>query len=207
MISTDEPPVLPRIGILGGTFDPPHRGHLALAEAAIEALQLNELVWVPALRNPHKMNRDITPAKHRLEMVRLMVSGLDRMAVSDIEVLRGGPSYTVETLQELSLVRPAQYWLLMGADTLRSFLDWKHPEKILKLARLGVVVRPPETWADVLARAPSNLATSIDHVPMAPVGTSSTEIRSRLERNQPVGPWVTPEVLKYIRSHALYQAK
>lgn len=207
MIDTDNPTVLPRIGILGGSFDPPHRGHLALAEAAIAALELEELIWIPARRNPHKTARNQTPAKDRLEMVRRMVAGHDRMAVSDIEVRRGGPSYTIETLQELSLVRPAKYWLLMGADTLRRFLDWKHPEKILRMARLGVAVRPPETWADVLARTPTNLAAAIDHVPMPPVDTSSTEIRFRLERGQPVGPWVAPEVLEYIESRRLYQSR
>ncbi|MFQ3587835.1 MAG: nicotinate-nucleotide adenylyltransferase [Fimbriimonadaceae bacterium] len=207
MIDPDNPTVLPRIGILGGSFDPPHRGHLALAEAALAALELDEILWIPARRNPHKPARGQTPPKHRLEMVRRMVAGHDRMAVSDIEVLRDGPSYTVETLQELSLVRPAAYWLLMGADTLRGFLEWKHPEKIVRMARLGVVVRPPDTWADVLARTPANLAAVVDQVPMPPVDTSSTEIRFRLERGRPVGPWVAPEVLKYIESHGLYQSK
>src|ERR1041384_5745403 len=101
-----------KIGILGGTFDPPHNGHLAFAEAAVQTLELDEVLFIPANRNPLKPEKRQASAKDRLEMVRLMVEGKPQMAVSDIEIRRGGPSYAVETLDELHFVSPAEYWFL-----------------------------------------------------------------------------------------------
>jgi len=113
-----------RIGILGGTFDPPHIGHLELARAAIDALKLDEVLFLPAHRNPLKRAKS-SPAKQRLEMVQRMVADEPKMAVSDIETSRGGPSYMVETLMELQMVKPGDYWVLLGADAMKTFDEWK----------------------------------------------------------------------------------
>src|ERR1700722_59500 len=107
-----------RIGVLGGTFDPPHLGHLALARAALRQLELDEVLFLPANRNPLKTGKGGTPAKHRLAMIDLMLKNEPTMAYSDMEITRGGPSYAVDTLNELHAVRPAEYWFLMGADSL-----------------------------------------------------------------------------------------
>src|SRR4051794_25149699 len=102
-----------KIGILGGTFDPPHTGHLSVARAALEQLELDEVLFLPASRNPLKSRKVVTPAKHRLGMVEALVRNEEKMAVSDMELTRGGISYTVDTLGELHMVQPAEYWFLM----------------------------------------------------------------------------------------------
>jgi nicotinate-nucleotide adenylyltransferase len=194
-----------RVGILGGTFDPPHAGHLGLAEAALEALELDEVLFVPAHRNPQKKYQRQASPRDRMEMVRRMVAGRPKLAVSDIEVARGGPSYAVETLDELHYVRPADYWFLIGADAVKQIESWKQPERLVKLCRLGVAVRPPESFEDVLSRLRPEFRERVDHIPMKPVEASSTEIRRRLGTGQPISHWLAQDVLQYIRQRGLYQ--
>ncbi len=195
-----------KIGILGGTFDPPHAGHLALANAALEQLELDEVLFLPANKNPLKSRKVQTPPKHRTGMVEALIREEPRFAYSDMEITRGGPSYTVDTLMELQMARPAEYWLLMGADSLKSLPDWKHPHRIVKMARLGVVVRPPMNALDVLSRVPEEYKERVDIIPMKPIDISSTELRDRLTRHQNVASWIPNDVLKYIYTHRLYSA-
>ncbi|RYG15235.1 nicotinate-nicotinamide nucleotide adenylyltransferase, partial [bacterium] len=130
-----------RIGIFGGTFDPPHNGHLALAQACMKELALDEVLFVPAAQNPLKTLGPKAGGEDRLTMVSLLTAGQTGMGVVDLELRRGGPSYTVDTISDLQLVRPAEYWLLLGSDALAGFGQWRQPSKILKMARLGVVLR------------------------------------------------------------------
>lgn len=192
-----------RIGILGGTFDPPHAGHLALAHAARDQLKLDEVILMPANRNPHKSAKATIP-KHRFEMVKLAVEGEPGLAASDLEITRGGLSYTVETLAELAMAQPAEYWWILGADALRDFGTWKQPERILRLARLAAAVRPPMSETDVRARLSGELKEHVDIVRMNAMDVSSTDLRARLERKQTVNPWIAPRVLRYIQEHRLY---
>ncbi|HVT11504.1 MAG TPA: nicotinate-nucleotide adenylyltransferase [Fimbriimonadaceae bacterium] len=193
-----------RIGILGGTFDPPHIGHLELARAALDQLQLDEVMFLPAHRNPLKRDRS-APAKQRLEMVRRMVAGEAKMSVSDIEISRGGPSYMVETLMELQMVKPGDYWLLLGSDALKGFDRWKNPDKIIKLCRLGVVLRPPAIESETVGRLDPELQKRVDLIPMKQVDVSATEVRDRLAKGtQPVAPFLSPAVLQYIKQNHLY---
>lgn len=192
-----------KIGILGGTFDPPHHAHIALARAAMEQLELDEVLWIPAARNPLKSARAEAP-KHRMEMVRLALENEEGMAVSDIEVGRGGPSYTIDTLNELAFVKPGEYWIILGADALRSFPEWKAPEKILKLARLAVTLRPPYKKDDLLAKVPEELAASIDWIEMPASDISATDIRLRSEEKRPFAHLVPSKVYDYIKKHKLY---
>jgi len=194
-----------RIGILGGTFDPPHKGHLALAKAAVEALHLDEVIFLPANRNPLKSRKVQTPAKHRLGMISQLIKHEENMSYSDMEITRGGSSYTVDTLGELHMVRPAEYWFLMGADSLRGIDDWKNPIRLMKLCRLAVAVRPPLIVADVLVKLPEEYKGKVDIIQMPAMDVSSTQIRDRIQRGQNVSPWITPEVLQYIHTHKLYQ--
>jgi nicotinate-nucleotide adenylyltransferase len=196
-----------RIGILGGTFDPPHIGHLAVATAAIEHLELDEVIFMPTFRNPIKGRKVSTSPKDRLAMVEALVRSSDdpHLALSDLEITRGGPSYTVDTMTELQMARPADYWFLMGADSLKSLPDWKQPNRLIRLCRIGVVVRPPSTEAEVKARIPADLREAVDIIQMRPVDISSTEIRDRLVRRQNVSSWVPVEVLRYISTQKLYQ--
>lgn len=194
-----------KTGILGGTFDPPHIGHLSIAEAAIEHLGLDEVLFVPAHRSPFKRHRRQTPAPQRLEMLELLLAGNPRLAVCDIEIQRGGVSYTVETLTDLSFARPADYWLLMGSDCLSSFRQWKNPEKIVRLARLAVALRDFHSKEELLALLPVEIAEKVDFVPMKPVEISSTELRERAAQGLSLLPWVTPPIQRYIQENRLYR--
>lgn len=189
---------------MGGTFDPPHLGHLEFAKAAQEKLELDEVIFLPAHRNPLKSSSH-SPAKQRLEMVQRMIAGEPKMSASDIEITRGGPSYMVETLMELQMVRPGDYWLLMGADALKQYESWKNPRKIVKLCRIGVAVRPPANETDVMARLSPEMKERVDLVPMRPMEISSTDIRDRLsKRHGIVAPFLSPAVLQYIKQSHLY---
>ncbi len=193
-----------RIGILGGTFDPPHLGHLELARAALDGLHLDELMFLPAHRNPLKRERS-APARQRLEMVRRMVAGEPKMSVSDIEISRGGPSYMVETLMELQMVKPGDYWLLLGSDALKTFDQWKNPDKTVKLCRLGVVLRPPAVESEVMSRLSPEIRSRVDLVPMKQTDISASEVRDRLAKGTlPVAPFLSPSVLQYIKQNHLY---
>lgn len=194
-----------RIGIFGGTFDPPHVGHLALGRAAIDQLGLDELVFVPASRNPLKPNKAESSAKHRLAMVDELISRQPQMAFSDCEVKRGGPSYAVDTLSDMQAARPADYWFVMGADSLRTLPAWKNVPRLLKLCRLAVAVRPPLIVADVLVKLPTDVRAQVDIVKMPALEISSTALKSRIRLGQDPGSWITPEVLKYVRAHNLYR--
>lgn len=195
-----------RIGILGGTFDPPHIGHLEFARAAQTSLKLDEVLFLPANRNPLKKAKS-TPPKQRLEMVERMIRDEPGMAVSDIEISRGGPSYMVESLMELQIVKPGDYWLLLGADALKSFDQWKNPAKIVKMCRLGVALRPPTTEHDVAARMSPELREKVDFVHMKPIDISGTELRSRIGKGQGlITPFVSPVVLQYIKENRLYRS-
>lgn len=194
-----------RIGVLGGTFDPPHVGHLALAEAAIESLKLDELLFVPANRNPLKKGRRQASPKDRVEMVRRMIEDRPKLAVSDLEIARGGHSYAVDTMDELQYVRPAEYWFVLGVDALKDIETWKQPERLLRLCRLGVAYRAPDRWEDVLSRMTPSLREKLDPIEMAPVPTSSTDIRAKVAAGQSLSQMLSPSVLQYIREHHLYE--
>jgi len=193
-----------KIGVLGGTFDPPHLGHLALAEAAIAQLDLDEVVFVPANRNPIKAIKTVTSPKHRVAMVELLVRDHPQLAYSDMEITRGGPSFTVDTLTELQMVTPAEYWFIMGADALRNISEWKSPNRLIRLCRIAAAIRPPHTVQDVLVRLPEEFKSSIDPIQMTGVELSSTEIRDKIAGRLNVTPWLSPEVLQYIQANKLY---
>lgn len=194
-----------KIGILGGTFDPPHLGHLRLAEAALKQLELDEVLFVPANRNPLKEGKKITSAKHRLQMVECLASGNAQFTWSDLEMSRGGSSFAVDTLAELQFVRPGEYWFLMGADSLKTFPEWKQPNRILKMCRLGVSVRPPLSESMLRERLPQEILDRTDFINMDPIDLSSTDLRFRLENGKNVGEAIPPVVMDYIRSNKLYR--
>jgi nicotinate-nucleotide adenylyltransferase len=194
-----------RIGILGGTFDPPHVGHLTVARAALDQLQLDEVLFLPANRNPLKTRTTTTSGRDRLGMVEALIRHESRMAVSDMELTRGGLSYTVDTLGELMMVAPAEYWFIMGADSLRGLPEWKNPQRLMKLARVAVAVRPPLIEEDVVARIPEDFRPRVDLISIVPIDISSTELRERLQRNQNVSAWIPEDVLKYIATNRLYR--
>lgn len=194
-----------RIGILGGSFDPPHQGHMVLAKAAQASLELDEVIWMPAFQNPLKLKKTATPAKHRLEMVRLAVAGESNMAVSDSEISRRGPSYAVDTVSELQYVNPAEYWLIMGADSLKTLEKWRQPERLLRMCRIAATVRPPINVVETLLLLHPDMRPMIDLIEMNPLECSSTEIRATLAKGKSIDRWVSKPVIKYIEEHKLYR--
>lgn len=196
-----------RIGILGGTFDPPHNGHLALAEAAIVSLKLDEVLFIPNSRSPLKLDKTLTAARTRLEMVKLVAQSNPAFAVSDIEISKGGVSYTVDTLSELVHSQPAEYWFLIGSDAVTDLEQWKQPARLLKMCRLGVAMRPPFTVDQLTAKTPEFARSHVDFVAMPPIDVSSREIREKCEDGIPVAKLLPAPVLEYIQKNNLYPRK
>lgn len=194
-----------RIGILGGTFDPPHIGHLCLIEAAVQTLELDEVIVLPANKNPFKQGRPGCTPQERLEMVSLLSKQNPKIAVSDMEITRGGLSYTVDTLGELQMVHPGEYWFIMGADALKGFTDWKNPQRILRMCRLAVAARPPIVRDEILLGLEDWVKEKIDLVEMPPIEASSTDIRAKVQRGLPIGSLTTPEIVDYIKKNKLYK--
>ena len=190
-----------RIGLFGGTFDPPHLGHLALAEVARDRLRLDEVRFVPSGRPPHKRGARVSPARHRLAMTRLAVRGNPIFTVSTIETRRGGPSFTVETLRHVANEKPpARLFLLMGADSLEEFATWRDPDAIRRLATLVVAVRPGG------GRKPGRgRDRRVVHLENPGLAISSSLVRTRVRAGRSVRYLVPESVRAYVVRHGLYR--
>lgn len=189
-----------KLGILGGSFDPPHIGHLILASRCAAALELDEVRFLPAYRPPHKRERRLRPFEHRLEMVRLATAGADAFTVSTLERDRGGLSYTADTLSQLHDVEPgSSIWLLLGRDSLDDLPGWRDPQRILRQCRLAVYARPGYG-----APVEEPLSSHVDWVPGPQVDVSSSELRADLAAGRPVRYLVPAAVCAYIERHGLY---
>lgn len=197
-----------RIGVFGGSFDPVHYGHLLLAEQCREQVGLEKVLFIPAGQPPHKRGRPLSDARHRVEMVRLAIAGFEEYEVSTIEVERPGPSYTVETLEQLHEERPGdEFFLLMGPDMLLDFPHWKQPTRILELARLAVALYsedahpiPPTdvSFIDLLRER-----TTVVFMPTVKI--RATDIRARVRTGRSIRFLVPPPVECYVHEHGLYR--
>jgi len=186
-----------RIGVFGGTFDPPHAGHLALAERARDELGLQRVLFMPAADPPHK--RAHTPLAHRLAMTTLAVRGFPAFAVSDLEARRAGPSYTIDTLREMRRRHPgAELWLLLGEDSLRDLPTWRDPAGIAALARIAVAPRPG-------ARAPRRARAAVTWLSAPALEIASHDLRARARRGESLRVLVPDAVIAYARRHRLYR--
>jgi len=200
-----------RIGIFGGTFDPIHFGHLLLAESCREQLRLDEVWFVPAAIPPHKREQHLSTPAARNEMLKLAIGGNEAFRVSEIELLRDGVSYTVDTLAEIKRQRPeAELFLLVGADTLHDLPNWREPERVCTLAIPAAVCRPgsPEPSYDAVAKlvSPERLAEIQSHrVDMPPIGISSRDLRRRAAEGLSLRYQTPRAVEKYIETHGLYR--
>lgn len=196
-----------RLGVLGGTFDPPHVAHLVLAEQARERLALDRVLWVPAGEPWRKAGRPVTPAAHRVAMVRLAVEGHPAFEVSTLEVDRAGPSYTVETLAELS-EREAKVdlYLILGEDALEDLPHWREPERLLSMTTLAVAARGAERpqLAGLEARLPG-LSERIVWLEMPRLDVSATELRRRAAEGRSLRYLVPDAVARYIAGECLYR--
>lgn len=195
-----------RVGALGGTFDPVHRAHLHLADAAAAALELDRMLLIPAGDPWMKRDRQVTEARHRLAMVQAVArergGGLE---VLDLELRRAGPTYTLDTLRALRAAGAKQLWWILGGDALQSLPRWHRAAELLTLARLAVAARPgAQLERHELDRLLPGLGRWVDWIPMSPVDLSASELRARLARNEDVSSDLPPAALTYIRRHNLY---
>jgi nicotinate-nucleotide adenylyltransferase len=213
---------LARVAVLGGSFNPIHYGHLLLADDVLEQLGLDRVLFVPAGLPPHKPAGQLAPAADRLEMVRLAIGGHPRFTVSDLEVRRPGPSYTVDTLQALAAGGDALF-LVIGSETFLDLLTWREPRRVASLARLVVVPRTgsafdPESTAVqkvlreigaeggfVQAAAPPP-ARGVLLVRAASLPLSASELRQRVREGRSLAFRLPPAVIEYLHTRGLYRA-
>lgn len=203
-VTAVEPEVAGRsVGVFGGTFDPPHLGHLALAVEVRHALRLDLVAMMVASQPWQKTGtRAITDAALRLEMTRRLAAGADGVVASSLEVARGGATYTVDTLRELAGAGAARLVVVLGADAAANFSTWSDPGAIAALASFAVVTRPGEPALDDIEVWPGAEVTRVD---VPPLDISSTWLRDRAAAGHPVVPWTTPEVAGVIERERLYR--
>jgi nicotinate-nucleotide adenylyltransferase len=195
-----------RIGIFGGTFDPIHIGHLAVAERACDELGFERVVFVPALRPPHKPHRTISPIEDRLHMLELAIAGNARFAWSDVDLRPDAPSYTVRMLQRLGAEYPgAELFFIIGGDSLRDFGSWYQPEDILDLATLAVADRPGATIDQRVYEATPGLREKVIRFAAPLLEVSSTALRERVQANKSIRYLVSEPVYRYIEDRELYR--
>jgi nicotinate-nucleotide adenylyltransferase len=195
-----------KIGMFGGAFDPPHLAHRALAQAAIEQLQLDALRVLPTGQAWHK-SRPLTAASHRLEMSRLAFDGLPQVQLDDREIRRAGPSYTLDTLRELHAENPrAELYLVMGKDQADVLPTWRHWEEIVRLAIICVADRDLLTGQETRFVPPPEMAGRFCKLQMPAMDISATGIRARVASRQGIAPLVSPAVARYIEDNHLYQS-
>lgn len=194
------------LAIFGGTFDPPHLGHLALCRAALAGLGLDRLLWVLTPAPPHKRGRAISPLPHRLAMVELALRG-EPFELSRVDIDRPAPHYALDTVRILSGQNPgADLLYLMGSDSLNDLPAWHRPAELVAALRyIGVMRRPGETPdLPTLEQALPGLTAKVRFVETPPVDISASEVRARVRCGEPIEPLVPPRVARYIHKHGLY---
>jgi len=199
-----------KIGIMGGSFDPVHLGHLIVAQDAIERLELSQVIFIPASMPPHKQHLRLLAPEHRLNMLKLAVEADMRFSVSDIELKRGGVSYTVDTVHQLKEEYPgAELYLIIGSDTLVELDTWKDIEEIMNQCIIAAFVRPGEDIRKEIRKKIKLNEKYCDRLMNHLIEThrieiSSTEIRMRIAEGLSIRYLVPPEVEMYIYEHGLY---
>ncbi len=197
-----------RIGILGGTFDPPHIGHLIIAEEAREKLELDRVYFIPARQPPHKLGQPVTPLEDRVAMLRLALRYNPFFSLSLIEADRPGPSYTSDTLRELRADFPPETGLffIMGMDSLEQLPTWHEPREIVALCMLAVLGRPGYTAdLEALEQQIPGIKSRVVFIPAPEIELSSSELEARIRAGQSVRYLVPDGVPDYITEHHLYQ--
>jgi nicotinate-nucleotide adenylyltransferase len=197
-----------RLGVFGGSFDPPHMAHVALVRSALEHLHLDEVLVVPTGQAWHK-SRQLTQACHRAAMTRLAFEGLDRVKVDERELLREGPSYTIDTLVELQAEHPdARLYLLIGDDQRRTLPSWHRVQDVARIAIICAAQRDPlvGAWNDLqpAGNLGATFRANVQTLPMAPLPISATAVRDHLAHRQSIAGMVPTAVERYIHEHHLY---
>lgn len=189
------------IGIMGGTFDPIHHGHLVAASEVMDVFQLDQVIFVPTAMQPFKAGRQVTPAEHRYLMTVIATASNPRFSVSRVDIDRGGTTYTIDTLRDLRDVYPdADFYFITGADALTQIVQWKDADLLFEMAHFIGVTRPGHVLN--AQKLPSS-AVSLLEVPAMAI--SSTDCRRRVERDKPVWYLVPDGVVQYINKYRLYR--
>jgi nicotinate-nucleotide adenylyltransferase len=197
------------IGIMGGTFDPIHVGHLAVAEEAREALGLERVLFVPAGQPPHKLPGSVSAARDRVAMVELAIADNPAFELSTIELEREGPSFTVDTVEALAVAHPGTtLHLILSAETFAELPSWHEPDGLFEVARMAVVPRegypaPDPAW---VGRAFPGREDRVDYLGGPRLGLSSTALRTRVAAGRSIRYLVPPAVEAYIVEHQLYRS-
>jgi nicotinate-nucleotide adenylyltransferase len=195
-----------RTGILGGTFDPIHIGHLILAESAREELGLVRVLFIPTGEPWRKAGRGVSDGTHRLAMAELAVQGNDAFQVSPMELERPGPSYLYETLEHLAQENPGdEMYFMLGADALADLPSWREPKRIVELATLAVARRAGSPGRGGVEDAPGGLTARVVDVPMPEIGVSGSVIRQRAREGKSIRYLVPVPVEAYIEGNHLYR--
>ncbi len=196
-----------KLGILGGTFDPPHFGHLRLAEAALTQLALAKVLFAPVGVQPLKREHPATAPEHRARMVELAIADEPRFALSRVDLDRPGPHYTVDLLAIIQGQYPGvALWFIMGEDSLGDLLRWRDPARVIQLARLAVLRRPgyEPDWP-TLDRALPDLRARLDWIEHAEIAISASDIRQRVRRGLSIASFVPAQVIDYLTEQHLYK--
>lgn len=198
-----------RLGVMGGSFDPIHIGHLIMAESVRETLALDSVLFVPVSRQPLKKGKPVTSASHRAAMLELAILGNPHFSLSRVDIERAAPSYTVDTLSLLREEWPgAKMWFIVGADSLATFPTWREPDGILAQSRLAVVRRPDVTLdLPQLEEQLPGLQDRIDWVDAPLIGVSATDLRHRIAEGRSIRYQVPDMVREYIDREGLYREK
>lgn len=195
-----------RIALFGGTFDPVHYGHLRLAEEAREAADLERVLFVPANRSPFRLEEPITDPHHRLQMLRLATADNPAFEISELEIQRGGVSYTVDTVAAIRQQHPdATLYLILGADALQGFPNWYRAEAIAQACYLLVGARPTNDLQTVLDSLPDAIRQRVQPVALTVLDISASAIRQRVQTGRSIRYLTPPDVIEYIQHRRLYQ--
>lgn len=189
--------------IFGGTFDPPHIGHLLIAQTVFESENFERLIFVPANISPAKKNGDSSPPEERSKMLEMSLTNNPNFEISDLEIKREGISYTIDTIKEVAdklKLDKKDLFFLMGSDTLKSFHNWKNPEEIIKICNIIVAIRPGFTPSDI----PQWVLDNVRFANIPRFEVSSTNIRRRWREGKTIRYMVPKEVWEYINEKELY---
>jgi len=196
-----------KVCLFGGTFDPPHNAHFIIAEAIRESLDLNKIVFIPAYRPPHKFEiKSVTPVEHRIAMLKLCIDDIPQFEYSDIEIVRGGVSYTIDTIREMKRekgISTQDLHFLIGSDSLAEFKSWKNWENILDESQVIVARRPRFEKSDI----DPDILKRVIFLNLPRMEISSTEIRDRFNADRMTRFYVPPVVSEYIQINKLYGSK
>lgn len=193
-----------KVCLFGGTFDPPHNAHFIIAEAIRERLDLNKIVFIPAYRPPHKFEvKPVTPVEHRIAMLRLCIDHIPQFEYSDIEIARGGVSYTIDTIREMKRekrIATGDLHFLIGSDSLAEFKSWKDWESILEESRVIVARRPRFEKSDI----DPGILNRVMFLNLPRMEISSSEIRARFQTDRMTRFYLPAPVAEYIQNNQLY---